>query len=90
MLKGEVPSPSNPPTGCPFHPRCHLSRQAAAEADAKETAVVDPTSAATRHTLPILSGGEKFRVLRKCVEEMPPLEQKQGEPGHIAACWVTK
>ena len=22
MLKGEIPSPSNPPTGCPFHPRC--------------------------------------------------------------------
>ena len=29
-------------------------------------------------------------VLRKCAEEMPPLEQKQGEPGHVAACWVTK
>jgi len=22
MLKGEIPSPANPPTGCPFHPRC--------------------------------------------------------------------
>ena len=22
--------------------------------------------------------------------EMPPLEQKQGEIGHVAACWVTK
>jgi peptide/nickel transport system ATP-binding protein len=21
-LKGEIPSPANPPTGCPFHPRC--------------------------------------------------------------------
>jgi hypothetical protein len=31
-----------------------------------------------------------LRVLKKCVQEMPPLEQKQGEPGHIAACWVTK
>ena len=34
--------------------------------------------------------GVSLRVLRKCVEEMPPLEQKQGEPGHVAACWVTK
>ena len=22
MLKGEIPSPASPPTGCPFHPRC--------------------------------------------------------------------
>jgi len=22
MLRGELPSPINPPTGCPFHPRC--------------------------------------------------------------------
>jgi oligopeptide/dipeptide ABC transporter ATP-binding protein len=26
VLKGEVPSPLNPPTGCYFHPRCDLSR----------------------------------------------------------------
>jgi len=78
VLSGEVPSPSNPPGGCPFHPRCPLTRQAAAEADAKETTTITPR------------GGVALRVLRKCVEEMPPLEQKQGEPGHVAACWVTK
>jgi peptide/nickel transport system ATP-binding protein len=22
ILEGEIPSPRNPPTGCPFHPRC--------------------------------------------------------------------
>jgi oligopeptide/dipeptide ABC transporter ATP-binding protein len=77
VLKGEVPSPSNPPTGCPFHPRCALSREAACNAGANEV-------------VQITTGGEPARVLRKCVEEMPPLEQKQGEPGHVAACWVTK
>jgi oligopeptide transport system ATP-binding protein len=78
VLSGEVPSPSNPPTGCPFHPRCPLTRQAAAEANEADTVQI------TR------GGGRSLRVLKKCVQEMPPLEQKQGEPGHIAACWVTK
>jgi len=22
VVRGEMPSPSNPPPGCPFHPRC--------------------------------------------------------------------
>ena len=77
VLKGEVPSPSKPPSGCPFHPRCPLTRQAAAEANAADT-------------VEITSGGEKIRILRKCHDQIPPLEQKQGEPGHVAACWVTK
>jgi oligopeptide/dipeptide ABC transporter ATP-binding protein len=77
VLKGEVPSPSNPPSGCPFHPRCPLTREAAREANANDT-------------VEITSGGEKVRILRKCYAEIPPLEQKQGEPGHTAACWVTK
>ena len=77
VLKGEVPSPSNPPTGCAFHPRCPLTREMA-------------RACGEHDAVQITSGGQPVRVLRKCVEESPPLEQKQGEPGHIAACWVTK
>ncbi len=52
ILTGEVPSPVNPPTGCPFHPRCPL-------------------------------------VKDRCRMEMPRLEMKGGDPGHVAACWET-
>ncbi|HYE19483.1 MAG TPA: oligopeptide/dipeptide ABC transporter ATP-binding protein [Tepidisphaeraceae bacterium] len=77
VLSGEVPSPSNPPTGCPFHPRCHVTRDAARQANANET-------------VELTIGGRSERVLAKCVNECPPLEQKQGETGHVAACWVTQ
>jgi oligopeptide/dipeptide ABC transporter ATP-binding protein len=75
VLGGEVPSPANPPTGCPFHPRCPLTQQAAANASDGET-------------IQILSGGVKLRVLQKCVVETPTLQAKQGSSDHLAACWV--
>ncbi len=77
VLKGEVPSPSNPPTGCHFHPRCPLTRQCAAQSDAKDI-------------VQITVQGEPTRVMRRCVEERQELTQKQGEPGHVAACWIAQ
>ncbi|MBN2375780.1 MAG: dipeptide ABC transporter ATP-binding protein [Sedimentisphaerales bacterium] len=52
-LEGEVPSPIDPPSGCPFHPRCS-------------------------------------KAVEKCRNELPPLESKAGNPGHLAACWQAK
>ncbi len=32
VLTGEVPSPTNPPAGCPFHPRCEQAREICTQA----------------------------------------------------------
>ncbi len=75
VLEGEVPSPSNPPTGCHFHPRCPLTRSVAADSNEADT-------------VQITISGKPRRVMRRCVEERQELSQKQGEPGHVAACWL--
>jgi oligopeptide transport system ATP-binding protein len=101
VLGGEVPSPANPPSGCPFHPRCPLTREAAAKgaADVNSPVVLSPRGMNGTISLRVVdfggtceveSGGERFRVLKKCATEVPPLEGKDGKPGHLAACWVTK
>ncbi len=33
ILTGDVPSPINPPSGCRFHPRCHLAKKHCTEID---------------------------------------------------------
>jgi oligopeptide transport system ATP-binding protein len=93
VLTGEVPSPSNPPTGCHFHPRCPLTRSLAAESDAKDSTTVQKTVDYRNTggvTLPILTAGETVRVMRRCVEERQELLEKTGEPGHVAACWAAE
>jgi oligopeptide/dipeptide ABC transporter ATP-binding protein len=37
ILRGDVPSPVNPPTGCRFHPRCQLRQQLGSPAICAET-----------------------------------------------------
>ncbi|HYY43662.1 MAG TPA: ABC transporter ATP-binding protein [Actinomycetota bacterium] len=36
VLEGDVPSPINPPSGCPFHPRCPKARQVAGDGNVPE------------------------------------------------------
>ena len=70
-ISGAVPNPARFPTGCKFHPRCPLSRQAAGKV------VVD-------QTVEIKTVEEKFRVLKVCTTMEPDL--REVEPRHWGAC----
>lgn len=48
-LHGQPPSPTHPPGGCPFHPRCHLKIGAVCEHDSPEYAEVSPGHAVACH-----------------------------------------
>jgi oligopeptide/dipeptide ABC transporter ATP-binding protein len=72
-LEGEVPSPINPPAGCPFHPRCPLTRELAAAADPADTTEIE-------------SLGRSVRVVRRCVQEIPSLQPLADDPTHCHAC----
>ncbi len=72
-LEGEVPSPVNPPAGCPFHPRCPYTRRCAAEADAADTVTID-------------SDGTPVRIMRRCTEQRPTLQPLADDPAHRHAC----
>ncbi len=74
VLPGEVPSPTNPPTGCAFHPRCTLTRQRASESSSEAT-------------VEIRVMGNPVRVMRRCVEQTPALEAASDQPDHCAACF---
>jgi len=70
-IPGTVPNPAKFPSGCKFHTRCPLTRELAAKAGAEDT-------------VEVVSGGERFRVLRRCNVEEPEL--RDIKPAHGAAC----
>jgi oligopeptide/dipeptide ABC transporter ATP-binding protein len=72
-LGGEIPSPIHPPSGCPFHPRCHLTRKLAQDDQGNDT-------------VNIMSEGQPCKVLRRCVTEAPTLRPCGDDPQHLHAC----
>ncbi|MHC4717005.1 MAG: ABC transporter ATP-binding protein [Planctomycetota bacterium] len=76
-LEGETPSPITPPTGCPFHPRCPLARQAVRDLPADQTCPADVQ-------------GRSVELPRVCVQDRPELEPVPGRPGHEHACHLRR
>ena len=77
VLPGEVPSPVKPPTGCAFHPRCHLTRELANTADNDQAG----------ETVQVTIQGKSTRVMTRCVNERPTLDVVSGQTGQYVACW---
>ncbi|WP_245891782.1 MULTISPECIES: oligopeptide/dipeptide ABC transporter ATP-binding protein [Devosia] len=51
ILEGEMPSPLNPPSGCPFHPRCHRKIGAICEDERPSYHAVGQSTFAACHLL---------------------------------------
>jgi len=72
-LSGEMPSPVSPPSGCPFHPRCPLTRASAAQMEKDRTRE-------------ILADGLAVRIVKRCAVEQPALRPLKDDPSHCSAC----
>lgn len=52
ILLGEVPSPINPPPGCPFHPRCHRRVGPICDSEAPRLSVTSRGALVACHAVP--------------------------------------
>ena len=73
QLQGDVPSPIHPPSGCPFHTRCPLTRELAAKAGPADTVIIQ-------------SEQGQSRVMSACVVNVPTLQPLKDDPTHVHAC----
>ncbi len=70
-IPGTVPNPARFPGGCKFHPRCPLTRSAAAAVGVDQQVEVAAME-------------ERFKVLRVCAQQEPML--RESKPQHWGAC----
>ena len=72
---GEMPSPISPPSGCPFHPRCALTRRLAEDSSRPDIG-----------TTTITTDAGPIRVVERCTRLAPSLTALADDPGHSHAC----
>ena len=70
-IAGGVPDPLHFPPGCPFHPRCELTREKAAAGGAE--------------TAEVVCDGSACRVLKRCTAQRPEL--RAYDNSRSCACW---
>lgn len=70
ILRGDVPSPVNPPSGCRFHTRCFLTEELARSGEVTDTLTIGTV--------------RQREVATICVEVDPPLVEH--DPDNFAAC----
>jgi oligopeptide/dipeptide ABC transporter ATP-binding protein len=57
VLVGDLPSPIDPPSGCPFHPRCPKAQQLCSETEPQlEVKAGDPATHVTACHFPVMAG----------------------------------
>jgi oligopeptide/dipeptide ABC transporter ATP-binding protein len=65
ILQGDLPSPANPPPGCPFHTRCPIA-QPVCRTDVPSLQEITPGHQAACHFAEtLLPGGDNFRVTKQ-------------------------
>ncbi len=106
QLEGETPSPIFPPSGCPFHPRCPLTRQVAAGHTYLATSGVSgcgngKTPPVNFKPQPLPPGllrevgyqGRPSLVVAKCMDDVPvlePLSSAGTTSSHCHACHLRR
>ena len=71
-ITGSVPTPTELPSGCAFHPRCEVTRFLAENLSGRETVSVPGPEGS-------------FRALSRCARQRPELLEVR--PGGWCACW---
>jgi oligopeptide/dipeptide ABC transporter ATP-binding protein len=84
ILRGDVPSPANPPSGCRFHTRCWLRRELGdpdrCAAETPELRVMQPGHRVACHFAEELAGERRASLLADAAEHSDARDVSEEEP----------